>query len=168
LQNEQAQEAHDFALLLIGNNLPKDMMALASEKLKRFASPICLTCRGSGVFYSKNWKPNIYLHWANGNGHPILRLLGVAESELHAGEMRVSLAIKAAEKAMKSSVKDAIRPEQKVFDKPRKNQNGTWELRPIRTFKPELSESGIKTRLSRFLDFVNDSASQGATKIWWS
>lgn len=168
--NEAAEEAWELCGKLTLGSLSEDEVLVASQKLKPFADSSCSYCKGQGVYSHKKWSlpPEVYINWSNGNGYPILRLLGVAEDDLYSGEMSISEARRALLKALNSSVDQAERPEEKVYGKPRQNEDGTWELKPVRMFSPGMNESDIKDRLYRLMDFVKYSARQGASKIYWS
>ena len=165
--NEAGTEAWDLLVSISFGELSEDQIQAATQKIKPFADPSCSCCKGEGTYRSKSWSPEIHVNWANGNGYPILRLLGVAEDDLYASEMSIPDAKRALLRAMNSSVSHAERPEETLYGKPLQNEDGAWELKPVRMFSPGMNESNIRDRLYRLMDFVEYSANQGASKIYW-
>jgi hypothetical protein len=153
--------------IIIYNSATKEEKDYLFSNIHRFAKKDCYYCKGVGVGVERDWNPPIFINWSNGNASLILSLLDVPEDDLPAGRLTLFQARQKLLKALNLPVDKAVRQEETIYAKPRQNEDGSIELKPIRFHSSGLHESDIVERLNKLMEFVVMSQNQGATEISW-
>ena len=137
-------------------------------------------------FYGSNSEsPSVHLHddieadledprgmnLSNDNGKAFLRFLSINPGEDLCGQIGVPEARRAIMKARASFDRKAPTFTRAVVvehGRPRQNEDGTIEMRPIRYISGGIDEGYLAERLERFAVLVEALAARGATSIEWS
>ncbi len=107
------------------------------------------------------------VNWNIGNAQAMHRVLGLP-GEWQMGECSIGTARQAVIRARnRGTLVPFVRSEEEVHGAPRKNEDGTVELKPLRAISFGLDESGIRYRVEQFARFVEYVAELGATVICW-
>jgi len=154
------QNAESFIAAMSG-----DLSEPVRADLQANADPTCHICKGTGIEVNElDDRPEI--NWANDNARAILGALGVAFDEC--GDLSVADARRALMRARsRGDLSPFTRPEEVVHGRPRANEDGSVELRPVRSWGGALNAAGIRDRVEQFARFVEESATRGATTILW-
>lgn len=142
------------------NGVEGHRSALATE-----AQEGCPTCKGTGVeSVEESDRPELNL--ANLNATALLSALALAND--FGGQVSLADARRA---VMRARARKSLAPfgfaSEAVHGAPRTNEDGSIELRPLRVHSFGLDADGLKDRVERFASFVEESASRGATVIFW-
>jgi hypothetical protein len=156
-----AQMAESFLAAMAG-----DFSDAVKAELRAEASLECPCCKGTGIERNElDDRPSV--NWNNGNAQAILAALGVPFE--YGGEMTIADARRAVMRARaRTDLTPFTRPEKVVYGRPRVNEDGSVELRPLRMFGGGLDTESVHRHIEQFARFVEESASRGATTITWS
>ncbi len=135
------------------------------ENLSHEANPSCPFCEGTGVeVETMSDAPSLNL--ANDNARLLLQALGLSD-ELW-GSLSVAEARRAIMRARsRSDLSPFTRPNETVYGRPQTNEDGSIQLRPVRLQSMGVNENRMASYITRFANFVEASASRGATSISW-
>jgi hypothetical protein len=155
-----AQMAESFSPAMDGNFDDAVKADLAAN-----ANPACPFCHGSGVeLMEESDAPSLNL--ANDNAMLLLQVLGL-QPEFY-GEMGLAQARRAVMRARsRSDLTPFTREDETVHGRPRTNEDGSVELRPLRVHTQGVTMNRLESYIDRFAAFVEESASRGATEIHW-
>ncbi len=133
--------------------------------LRAHANPACPFCKGTGV-ENREESDKPYVNWCNENACTMLKVLGLRGSE--GGHASIAEARRAVMRATsRSDLSAYARPDECLYGRPRADEDGAIELRPIRMVSMGLDAEAIEERVAQFAKFVEESARRGATHIWW-
>lgn len=137
----------------------------ARADLANSANPNCPFCKGSGVEKVEHSEAP-YLNLANDNARLVLEALGL-DTELW-GELSIAKARRAVMRGRsRSDLTPFTREDGVVYGRPRADDDGVVQLRPVRVRSMGVDEDRMASYIERFADFVERSASLGATTITW-
>lgn len=114
-----------------------------------------------------------YLNMANGNA---ALLFGLIEEclgtnfDAFEGEMEIALALRsvvAVNARFDSVAPKHVRHEETLYGKPRTNEDGTIELKPVRMLSHGADTDYLRRRFDDYAKLVNEAARLGATHIMW-
>ena len=133
---------------------------LASE-----ANPKCPFCKGTGIEAVRESDAPV-LNLANGNAVLLLGALGLDSAP--SGELSVPEARRAIIRARsRSDLTPFTREQETVYGRPRANEDGSVELRPVRLSSMGVDKERVASYIERFASLVEESADRGATTIFW-
>lgn len=137
------------------------------EELRKFASPQCPLCQGSGVEICP--PQTLSYNLANDNAARLLSLLGLGRDDL-IGNLDLPSARRAVIRAKAQFNRRApalVRPEERLYGAPHTQSDGTVELHPLRVVSQGLSADQLYARLITFEQLIVEASQQGATHIHW-
>jgi hypothetical protein len=157
-----AQMAESFCGAMDG-----DLSDAVRADLRANANPTCPICHGTGVeVREESDAPTLNL--ASGNARLLLEALGLAHPDLW-GDLPVPEARRAIMLARsRSDLTPFTRELEVTYGAPRTNEDGSVELRPLRSFGREVDVERMTSYIERFAAFVETSVSRGATIITWN
>ncbi len=106
----------------------------------------------------------------NANAVALLGLLGLEPGEGLCGQAplpEVRRAVIRARATFQRRVRPFLREESVVYGRPRVNEDGTVELRPVRVWRGGIGEDYLARQLDRLEVLVEALAARGATHLAW-
>lgn len=142
-----------------------DFSEAVRADLKANANPACPMCHGTGVeMEEESDAPHFNL--ANDNAGLLFEALGLGASPY--GDLSVPEARRAVMRARsRSDLSPFTRETEVLHGRPRADENGVVNLRPMRLHSAGVDEAKMASYIDRFSAFVEASASRGATTISW-
>ncbi len=108
-----------------------------------------------------------HLNLANANARALLAALGLETDEYLCGQCTVAEARRAVMRARNTNLSHLERAEERRYGAPRRREDGSVEMRPLRVLAYGLSADGLLERVARFERLVAHAAELGAAEIYW-